>query len=159
MTGQYKSLCDHSVLSADEAAQVEAAERAENRRTCMTGLYPSLCDRSLLSEEDRQRADAAEETQQQRAERVPRGAAAQSGARRQTMPASGSLESYIVSDFDGLDYGNLYELANGQIWQQTEAWIWVWVWVYPRVLIWNEGGVLRMKVEGIDHPVAVTRIK
>lgn len=69
------------------------------------------------------------------------------------------LESFIISDFDGLDYGNVYKLANGQIWEQTEAWVWVWVWVNPKVLIWNDGGVYRMKVEGIEHPVMVTRIK
>jgi hypothetical protein len=69
------------------------------------------------------------------------------------------VESYITSDFDGLDHGNVYKLVNGQIWEQTEYWIWVWVWVNPKVLIWNDGGIYRMKVEGIDHPVMVRRIK
>jgi len=69
------------------------------------------------------------------------------------------IESFIISDFDGLDYGNIYELANGQIWKQTEYYIWFWYWFYPKVLIWNDGGVYRMKVEGIDHPVMVKRIK
>lgn len=69
------------------------------------------------------------------------------------------IESYIISDFDGLDHGNIYKLANGQIWEQTEYWIWVWVWVNPKVLIWNDGGIYRMKVEGIDHPVMARRIK
>ena len=69
------------------------------------------------------------------------------------------VESYITSDFDGLDHGNIYKLANGQIWEQTEYWIWVWVWVDPQVLIWNDGGTYRMKVEGIERPVMVRRIK
>ena len=69
------------------------------------------------------------------------------------------IESFIISDFDGLDYGNIYELANGQIWKQTEYYIWFWYWFYPEVLIWNDGGIYRMKVEGIDHPVMVERIK
>ncbi len=74
-------------------------------------------------------------------------------------PTAQVVESFIISDFDGLEYGNVYQLANGQIWEQTEAWVWVWVWVNPKVLIWHDGGVYRMKVEGIEHPVAVTRIK
>lgn len=80
---------------------------------------------------------------------------------QQTMPAPTAdvFESYIMSEFNGLDHGNIYKLANGQIWEQTEHWIWVWVWVNPRILIWNDGGVYRMKVEQIDHPVMVRRIK
>lgn len=69
------------------------------------------------------------------------------------------VESYIISDFDGLDHGNVYKLANGQIWEQTEYWIWVWVWVNPKALIWNDGGTYKMKVEGIDRPVVVRRMK
>jgi len=68
------------------------------------------------------------------------------------------IQSYIISDFDGLDYGNIYELANGQIWKQTEYYIWYWYWFYPEVLIWYDAGAYRMKVEGIDHPVMVSRI-
>jgi hypothetical protein len=63
----------------------------------------------------------------------------------------------IVSKFDGLAYGNRYKLLNGQVWEQIEAWTWVWVWVNPKVLIWNDGGVYKMKVENIDHAVAVIR--
>lgn len=72
---------------------------------------------------------------------------------------SNVVESHIISDFDGLDHGNVYKLANGQVWEQTEYWIWVWVWVNPQVIIWSDGGIYRMKVEGIDHPVMVRRIK
>jgi hypothetical protein len=69
------------------------------------------------------------------------------------------VESYIISNFDGLEHGNIYKLANGQLWEQTDYWIWVWVWINPKALIWNDGGTYRMKVEGIDHPVMVRRIK
>jgi len=69
------------------------------------------------------------------------------------------IESTIISDFDGLDFGNIYKLANGQIWEQTEAWIWVWVWVNPSVMIWNDGGIFKMKVDQIDHAVTISRIK
>jgi hypothetical protein len=69
------------------------------------------------------------------------------------------IESTITSEFNGFKHGNIYRLANGQIWEQTEVYIWVWVWVNPKVLIWNDGGIYRMKVEGIDHPVMVRRIR
>jgi len=72
--------------------------------------------------------------------------------------AQSAFESVIVSDFKGLNYGNLYELENGQIWKQTEAWTWFWVWFRPRVIIYNDG-MWKMKVENIDHPVTVIRLK
>ena len=89
-----------------------------------------------------------------------------SSAKRNTAPkneltnkGNAVIESTIISDFDGLEYGNIYKLANGQIWEQTEAWIWVWVWVNPSVMIWNDGSVFKMKVEQIDHAVAVRQMK
>ena len=76
-----------------------------------------------------------------------------------TTQGNAFIESTIISDFDGLKYGNIYKLANGQIWEQTEAWIWIWVWINPSVRIWNDGGVFKMKVEQIDHAVTVRRMK
>lgn len=70
-----------------------------------------------------------------------------------------AFESFIVNEFTGLDQGNIYKLANGQIWEQTEPWIWVWTWVNPKVLIWKSGNVYKMKVENINHAVTVRRIK
>jgi len=73
--------------------------------------------------------------------------------------SSNVIESYIESKFNGLDYGNIYKLSNGQIWEQTEAWIWVWIWVRPQVMIYKDGGITKMKVENIDHAVTVKQIK
>jgi hypothetical protein len=69
------------------------------------------------------------------------------------------IESYIESNFTGLNSGNIYRLSNGQIWEQTESWIWTWVWVRPQVMIYKDGGLIKMKVENIDHAVAVRQIK
>ena len=74
-----------------------------------------------------------------------------------TTPAT--VESTITSKFDGLKQGNIYKLANGQIWEQTEPWIWVWIWVMPRVTIYSTSGGYKMKVENIDHAVGVRRLK
>jgi hypothetical protein len=76
-----------------------------------------------------------------------------------TSTQSNVIRSNIVSDFDGLDYGNIYELANGQIWRQTEAWIWIWIWFYPEVLIYPSNGVYKMRVDNIDHEVTVQQIR
>lgn len=70
-----------------------------------------------------------------------------------------TIETTIVSTFGGLNAGNIYKLANGQIWEQTEPWIWVWVWVNPQVIIYSAPGGYKMKVEEIEHPVFVRRVK
>lgn len=77
----------------------------------------------------------------------------------QAASAQSVIQSVIVSDFDGLDHGNFYELQNGQIWKQTDYWIWSWILVNPKVLIYMDGGLIKMKVENIDHAVTVERIK
>jgi len=68
------------------------------------------------------------------------------------------IRSVIVSRFTGLNRGNVYELANGQMWEQTEPWIWHWIWNQPQAVILMENGVSRLKVEQIDHPVFVSQI-
>ena len=70
-----------------------------------------------------------------------------------------AIESVIVNNFNGFNYGNIYKLANGQIWEQTEAWVWAWTWVSPSVIIYNSSGTYKMKVEKIEHAVSVNRIK
>lgn len=90
---------------------------------------------------------------------VPPGARAKTG---NLVPATGSsvvTESTIESDFDGLDFGNIYKLRNGEIYEQTEAYIWIHIAVFPQVTIWRDGVDYKMKVAGIGHPVAVRRIK
>lgn len=71
----------------------------------------------------------------------------------------GVIESTIVSKFTGLKAGNVYKLANGQIWEQVEPWGWGWVWVNPAIMIYSTPGGYKMKVENIEHPVIVRRIK
>lgn len=69
------------------------------------------------------------------------------------------VESTIASKFDGLNRGNIYILANGQIWEQIEAWSWVWIWSNPSVIIYSGPSGWQMKVENIDHTVLVQKIK
>lgn len=60
LDGRYRSLCDHSLLTASQAAQVDAAERTANLRVCLDGRYPSLCNHALLAHEQAERARQAE---------------------------------------------------------------------------------------------------
>ena len=71
----------------------------------------------------------------------------------------GVTRSRIRSDFDGFEHGNIYELDNGQTWQQTDFHIRVRIAVHPRVIIFKDGARWMMKVDGIDRAVSVERIK
>ncbi|PTU44178.1 hypothetical protein DBL67_24580 [Paenibacillus polymyxa] len=69
------------------------------------------------------------------------------------------IQSKIDDDFKGLDDGNIYELANGQIWKQ-EYYHYHYAYSYrPDVLIYKNGGSYYMKVEGKDQAVMVLRLK
>lgn len=74
-------------------------------------------------------------------------------------PGQPIIESTIISTFEGLNAGNIYKLANGQMWEQIEPWVWVWIWVNPQVTIYAASGAYKMKVENIERPVFVKRLK
>ena len=89
-----------------------------------------------------------------------------SSAKNNTAPSRKSknqdhsiIESRIISNFNGLNFRNIYKLANGQIWEQTDFRMRVSVRFNPSVMIWNNGRIFKMKVEQIDHAVTVIRIK
>ena len=60
ISGEYPSLCKHSLLTREEAVQVEAAEKRANFSTCISGEYPSLCKHSWLTREEAARVNNAE---------------------------------------------------------------------------------------------------
>ena len=68
------------------------------------------------------------------------------------------IEARIINDFDGLEYGNIYKLDNGQVWEQTYFYIYIYIAVMPKVTIWQDGSVYKMKVDGIDEVVTVKQI-
>lgn len=73
--------------------------------------------------------------------------------------AYGTIESTITNDFTGLQGGNVYALANGQIWEQTEYYYWYRYAFRPDVIIYSDYGTYKMKVEGISHAVTVRRLR
>jgi len=69
------------------------------------------------------------------------------------------IESKIDNDFEGYDFGNIYKLRNGQIWQQTGARYRYRYKYAPDVIIFRRGGSYQMQVEGMDDSVTVERLK
>jgi len=74
-------------------------------------------------------------------------------------PSGQVVSGTISGSFDGLAYGRVYVLTNGQVWQQSEYYTWYWYASYPSVLIFRDGATYRMRVDGIDRPVAVVRLQ
>lgn len=69
------------------------------------------------------------------------------------------VKSCISSDFDGWDGDTIFELCNGQIWQQS-SYAYTYHYAYrPDVIIYWNGYQYRMKVDGIDDTIAVVRIQ
>lgn len=60
LSGQYPDLCKRSLLTPDEVAQADAAERRANFTTCISGPYPALCKRGLLTSDEASQVQAAE---------------------------------------------------------------------------------------------------
>ena len=60
LSGQHRLLCEHSLLSKEEAEHVAKAERQDNLRTCLSGQHRLLCDHSLLSKEEAEHVAKAE---------------------------------------------------------------------------------------------------
>jgi len=77
-----------------------------------------------------------------------------------TVPAtSDTIETKIDDDFEGYEEGNLYELANGQIWKQVD-YKYSYRYSYrPDVIIYRDGSRYYMKVDGMTDKVQVERIK
>lgn len=69
------------------------------------------------------------------------------------------VESYISNDFSGFNHGNIYQLDNGQIWEQTEYYTYSYSYSRPRVMIYKSGGSYNLKFENISEAVTVRRIK
>jgi hypothetical protein len=69
------------------------------------------------------------------------------------------IESAIDGDFEGWDGDTLFKLRNGQIWQQS-SYDYTYHYSYsPKVLIYRSGSVYKMKVDGVDDSISVTRLK
>jgi hypothetical protein len=69
------------------------------------------------------------------------------------------ISSQIDGDCEGWDGETIVKLTNGQIWQQSEYYYHYHYSFMPEVLIFRTGGGYKMKVEGIEKSVGVTRLQ
>jgi len=81
---------------------------------------------------------------------------------RQLVPmfsgCSPAIESRIDGQFDGWEGDTIFQLANGQIWQQTQ-YAYKYRYKYrPTVTIFSASGGCTMQVDGVDRTIRVQRI-
>lgn len=69
------------------------------------------------------------------------------------------VESKIDGEFNGYEYGKIYKLINGHIWEQVSARYRYRYRYMPSVMIVRRDQVYMMKVEGMDDWVTVRRLK
>ena len=88
------------------------------------------------------------------------GGAAQPAPSRGSTPATPEgIESQIDDEFEGWEGDTIFQLRNGQIWQQA-SYAYTYHYAYaPKVLIYKSGGVYKMKVDGVRDEITVRRIK
>ena len=70
-----------------------------------------------------------------------------------------TIESQVEGDFEGFEGETIIQLVNGQVWQQSEYWYHYHYSFMPQVFIYNQGGIYKMKVDGVDQSVGVTRLR
>jgi hypothetical protein len=69
------------------------------------------------------------------------------------------IEGQIDGDFEGWEGETIIKLTNGQIWQQNEYYYTYHYAFMPKVMIFKSGPGFKMKVDGVDRPVGVTRLR
>jgi hypothetical protein len=74
-------------------------------------------------------------------------------------PSNDVVESKIDGDFEGWEGETVVKLMNGQIWQQSDFYFHYHYAFMPDVMIYRSGGTWKMKVEGVDKPVGVRRLR
>ena len=76
------------------------------------------------------------------------------------IPVSGVIESRIKGEFKGWEGETVYELTNGQIWQQSSYHYHYHYAYQPQVLIYRSGGGYKMHVKGDnDKEISVRRLQ
>lgn len=76
-----------------------------------------------------------------------------------TSPSGEVLVSRIAGEFTGWDGETIFELQNGQIWQQS-SYAYTYHYAYmPEVTIYKVGSQFKMKVEGVGETISVRRIR
>lgn len=70
-----------------------------------------------------------------------------------------NVESEIDGEFEGWDGDTVFQLENGQVWQQS-SYDYLYHYAYnPNVFIYDCDGEWKMKVEGVEDVITVERLK
>lgn len=68
------------------------------------------------------------------------------------------IETQIDGDFEGWEGETIFEIMNGQIWQQS-SYAYIYHCAYsPEVIIYNTSSGYVMKVEGVDETISVIKL-
>ncbi|WP_226035409.1 hypothetical protein [Aquibacillus saliphilus] len=68
------------------------------------------------------------------------------------------IESVVTNDFNGWDGETIFELQNGQVWQQASyAYNYHYAYI-PQIIIYESGGGYKLHVEGVTETLPVRRI-
>lgn len=82
-----------------------------------------------------------------------------SRGKSRTSQSADVLESQIEGEFSGWEGETIFELTNGQIWQQS-TYAYTYTYKYrPRVSIFRVNGGFELQVEGMDQRIGVVRIR
>jgi hypothetical protein len=81
------------------------------------------------------------------------------GTSGRALGGDNAIETQIDGTFEGWDGDTIWQMTNGQIWQQASIGVHVAIRVRPKLLIYQDGSQWKMKVEGENQTVAVKRIK
>ena len=68
-------------------------------------------------------------------------------------------DSRIDGDFEGWDGDRVFELPNGQKWQQVRYRYRYRYRYSPRARVYNKGGRYYLEVEGMDEAIEVRRVR
>jgi hypothetical protein len=76
-----------------------------------------------------------------------------------TITIPDTIESTIDGEFEGWTGDTIFKLSNGEIWEQS-SYAYTYHYAYmPKVLIYKSNELYKMKVDGVDKTIYVTRIK
>jgi hypothetical protein len=81
------------------------------------------------------------------------------GLKQKGASTSEIIESQIDGEYEGWQGETIVKLMNGQIWQQSEYFYHYHYSFMPKIMIYKSASGYKMKVDGVEKAVSVTRLK
>jgi hypothetical protein len=137
---RYPDLPLDKILSKEEQTQIGILKLTENEKEKLRILIIE----KVISGYEKGKKDGIEQ-------------AAKIIESQQTTP--NVIESQIDGDFEGWEGETIIKLMNGQVWQQSEYYYHYHYSFMPKVLIYRSGSGYKMKVDGIERAIGVTKLR